>query len=155
MSDTESTTPETSDTEAEESAPAPEETTEPQPDPEPVDETDWRSKYEAQQKVNRDLEKKLKGEAGNLQKELSSAKAEAQEHAARALRYEVAVEKGVPLDLADRLTGTTREELTADADVLRKHVNGSASSAFAPGVRAEPPVKHDPNDLIRAALRTT
>lgn len=53
----------------------PEETTnEPEtpPAPEPSQEedggTDFREKYEAQRKINRDLEKKLKGEAGTLTK---------------------------------------------------------------------------------------
>jgi len=42
----------------------------------------------------------------------------AMENAAKALRYEVAAEKGLDLKLATRLTGTTREELEADAEVL-------------------------------------
>lgn len=38
------------------------------------------------------------------------------ENAAKALRYEIAAEKGIPLSAAPRLVGGTREELAADAD---------------------------------------
>lgn len=51
--------------------------------------------------------------------DLEAARKEAAENAARALRYEVAADKGLDLKLAARLTGTTREELEADADVLK------------------------------------
>lgn len=36
------------------------------------------------------------------------------------MRTNIAVEKGLPLELRDRLTGTTEEELKADADKLTK-----------------------------------
>lgn len=38
------------------------------------------------------------------------------QNAAKALRYEVAAEKGIPLTAAPRLVGATREEIVADAD---------------------------------------
>jgi hypothetical protein len=37
-------------------------------------------------------------------------------NAAKALRYEVAAEKGIPLTAAARLVGATRDEIAADAD---------------------------------------
>ena len=49
---------------------------------------------------------------------LAAAQTQANEAAAKALRYEVAAEKGLDLALAARLTGSTREELEADADKL-------------------------------------
>lgn len=39
-------------------------------------ESNWQEKFEAQQKVNRDLEKKLKGEAGNLKQENEELRAQ-------------------------------------------------------------------------------
>ena len=51
--------------------------------------------------------------------DLEAARKEAAENAAKALRYEVAAAKGLDLALASRLTGATREELEADADVLK------------------------------------
>lgn len=38
--------------------------------------TDWQAKYEAQRKVNQDLEKKVKGEAGTLREENEKLKAQ-------------------------------------------------------------------------------
>lgn len=50
--------------------------------------------------------------------EIAKARSEASQNAARALRYEVAAAKGLDLALAARLTGSTKEELEADADAL-------------------------------------
>lgn len=50
--------------------------------------------------------------------DIAAARAEASQAAARALRYEVAAAKGLDLALAARLTGSTKEELEADADAL-------------------------------------
>jgi hypothetical protein len=50
---------------------------------------------------------------------LAAAQKAASDSAATALRYEVAAEKGIPLGAAARLTGSTREEMLADADVLK------------------------------------
>lgn len=51
-------------------------------------------------------------------KDLKEAQEQAATAATRALRYEVAAEKGLDLKLAPRLTGSTKEELAADADTL-------------------------------------
>lgn len=51
---------------------------------------------------------------------LAAAQKAATESAARALRYEVAAAKGLDLKLAPRLTGSTQEELEADADTLKE-----------------------------------
>jgi hypothetical protein len=51
--------------------------------------------------------------------------AKAQTKAARADRLEVAFSKGLPLDLVDRLQGSTMDELSADADVLLALVRAS------------------------------
>ncbi|HEX5543690.1 MAG TPA: hypothetical protein VFX60_19405 [Micromonospora sp.] len=56
------------------------------------------------------------------QQRLTESRAEAERRAADAemalARYRVAVAKGLPADLVDRLRGSTEEELTADADKL-------------------------------------
>lgn len=49
---------------------------------------------------------------------LAAANRTASDNAAKALRYEVAATKGLDLNLAARLTGSTKEELEADADAL-------------------------------------
>lgn len=50
--------------------------------------------------------------------DIAAANRTAQENAAKALRYEVAAAKGLDLSLAGRLTGSTKEELEADAAAL-------------------------------------
>lgn len=127
--------------------------------PGPDSEVDWRQKFEAQQKVNRDLERKLKGEAGSLntqlqelQTKLANQETEYQDAAARALRYEVAAETGLPLNAAARLQGATKEELVSDAEELAKMLSRTTGSADV-GVRTDPPAKVTQNDLIRTALR--
>jgi len=49
---------------------------------------------------------------------ITAATATAAQAESRALRYEVAAAKGLDLALAARLTGSTKEELEADADTL-------------------------------------
>jgi hypothetical protein len=73
-----------------------------------------------------------KTEAEKAAEALTAAQQTAAESAAKALRYEVAAEKGIPLNAAMRLTGTTREELAADADVLK-----GLLGTTAPGPRAD------------------
>lgn len=62
---------------------------------------------------------------------LKAAEATAAQNAAKALRYEVAAEKGLDLKLASRLTGTTKAEMEADADALKELV-GAAIKPAAP-----------------------
>lgn len=70
---------------------------------------------------------------------LAAAQAAAGEAAAKALRYEVAAEKGLDLALAARLTGSTKEELEADADALMALIP-KAPEATAPVPPAGPTV---------------
>ena len=51
--------------------------------------------------------------------DLAAAQREAADAGLRALRYEVAAEKGLDLKLAGRLAGATKAELEADADALK------------------------------------
>ncbi len=67
----------------------------------------------------KEFEDAQKSEAEKAADALRTAQETATQSAAKALRYEVAAEKGLPLEAAARLTGSTREELLADADVLK------------------------------------
>lgn len=87
---------------------------------------------EQERKARRDAEKQLrdvqtrlkefedrdKSEGEKLSERLAAAELRANEAEARELRARVALAKGLPADLAERLRGTTEEELTADADEL-------------------------------------
>jgi hypothetical protein len=112
-------TPETNDTPPE-----------PKPDPEPPakDEPDWKAearKWEKRAKDNSDaaarlkeLEDAQKTEQEKLTENLSAAEKRAQEAELRALRIEVASDKGLTKAQAKYLTGTTEEELSEAADEL-------------------------------------
>lgn len=72
----------------------------------------------------------------------------------KAMRYKVAVEKGLPLTVADRLQGGTEEELTADAEALAallKKPEGSGGLAGSPMGRGAPPAELSMTDRIRIA----
>jgi hypothetical protein len=92
------------------------------------DNTDWKAearKWESRAKADhevankwREYEQSQKSEHEKLAEELARAQAEASQASATLLRYEVAAEKGISGAALDLLTGTTREELVANADKL-------------------------------------
>ncbi len=68
--------------------------------------------------------------AAVLTQERDDSRAEAAELAAknaasenRVLKMQIAAEKGIPFELAERLNGTTKEEIGADADKFSKYFN--------------------------------
>ncbi len=64
-------------------------------------------------------------------------------------RLRVALEKGLPVDLIDRLRGNTAEELATDADVLLARFSaGQRQVDVGLGPRSSPP-PNDMNSLIR------
>lgn len=78
-----------------------------------------RAKAEADLKAyKQEIEDSKKTAEQKAADDLAAATATASAEAAKALRYEVAAEKGLDLALAARLTGSTREDLEADADKL-------------------------------------
>lgn len=71
--------------------------------------------------------------------DLKAAQAEAAANAARALRYEIAAEAGIPLTFAPRLTGSTREEIATDADALKALlIPAGATPVITPGPQPDP-----------------
>lgn len=95
-----------------------------------------------------------KTDAEKLAERAAAAEKRAEETEARALRLEVAAEKGLTLRQAKRLSGATRKELEADADELLEDLADKGTGqapAFNGGVRktAEAPVSM--SDRIRAA----
>lgn len=77
-----------------------------------------RSARAAAEKAARDAQQALDAERNAhaaTRKEADSTKVET-------LKYQVAAEVGIPLSLADRLKGATREEIKADAEALKPSV---------------------------------
>lgn len=112
-----SDTPDNPDVEPEEAPEAPDEETPEQPDMEPFDADRAREKIRKANSEAVALRKRAK-EA----EEKATANADAGEKVtaleAEILRMRVALKHGLPESLAKRLTGTTEEELLADAEEL-------------------------------------
>ena len=99
-------------------------------------ERDARSKAEAEAAaLRKQIEDATKTAEQKMADDLKSAQDLASTNAVRAMRYEVAAEKGLDLKLATRLAGSTKEELEADADVLK---------ALIPAVASPPPPRPPP-----------
>lgn len=96
-----------------------------------------------------------------LQQQIDEANAKGREAALIAVRYEVAAKVGLDLTLASRLSGTTREEIEADAETFKTQVGAPAPTPTIPpegGVRTTPEAKADPakghNNLILELLNS-
>jgi len=68
---------------------------------------------------------RLTGKVSQLEKDLATA-------TQRADRYEVALDKGLDMTRAKRLTGTTRDELEADAEELKGWTAGASGEGGGP-----------------------
>lgn len=90
------------------------------------------------------IEESQKTEQQRLADRAEQAERRAAEAELRVLRAEVASAKGIPTGLAQRLHGSTREELEADADALLKDIPAS------PGRPKTPPA-----DAVAGATTST
>ena len=102
-------------------------------------ERDARTKAEQERDALRkqiaDANKTAEEKAAEALKEAQSL---AETNAAKALRYEVAAELGVPLAMAARLVGNTREEIAADAVKLKEILAGATTPPPTGGAPAAP-----------------
>lgn len=151
MTDTTDAAPETP-------AQAPEEA---KPKPPQKAETDWRAeakKWEQRSKENAtaaqrlaELEEAQKTEAQKLAERAEAAERDLAAVRLESLRTRVAITKGVPAELVDRLRGDTEDDLTEDADRLLALLQpGKPRGDVAQGPRGESAVLNgDPllNDL--------
>lgn len=102
----------------------------------PSDDVDAMKK--ALKKANREAEQarlKLKqiedagkSETQRITEERDSLKGDLTSAQVQALRFEIALDKGIPKAIAQRLQGATREEMEADADELLKTIGGGKKS---------------------------
>lgn len=86
------------------------------------------------------IEDQGKSEVERLTEQVAGLTKERDQAVTRADRYEVALEKGLDMVRAKRLTGTTREELEADADELQ---------LWSPGGKADGPAPTKPTEDLR------
>lgn len=104
-----------------------------------------RAEIEKRDREKEDSEK-------SLADRVTSAESKAAAAELTVLRYEAAAEADLPLNMAPRLQGSTKEELVSDAEGLKKDLGGkSSSTSLDQGAReaAETPASMD--DRIRAA----
>jgi hypothetical protein len=94
----------------------------------------------------------LKAVAAQSAEKVKELEASLGQETTKAMRYKVAVEKGLPLAIAERLTGDTEEALKTDADSLSELLKKPGGGGLAGGPRNEaPPEKPSINDMIRKA----
>lgn len=106
-----------------------------------------RARARAAERRAAEAEAKLKAAADEKlsdQEKVAKRAAEAEDRAVkaegRALRYEAAAESGLPLTLAMRLQGSTKEELLADAESLKSQLAPAATATNGDGQGGtEPP----------------
>ena len=125
------------------------------------DDTDWKAEARKWEKAaKKDAAEKAKADAAleqiqNLLSGKDQEATEAQKRAAaaelEAIKYRIAYEAGLPPDLAERLKGSTADELKADAEALAKYAKATAkpkSDAKADD-GGKGGSKKDPNALLR------
>ncbi len=101
-----------------------------------------------------ELEEAEKTEQERLTEQLNQATEKLQALERQSLRNRIALEKGVPAQLASRLQGETEEELAADADALLSLVTSEQHEPSPPrasprqGTR-ETPALNDDDPLLR------
>lgn len=112
-----------------------------------------------------EIEDADKSEVEKLTAQLAKAQGQAQEAELRAMRAEVAAEKGLSAAQAKRLVGGTLEELAADADELLESFKPQEGTGGVPpsgkptenlrsgGDPTEDPVELDPAKLAEAVPR--
>lgn len=97
------------------------------------DVTKLKQSYEDQIK---DLNTKI-DEGASVQTELDNAKKQIEAQKIDSLRIKTALENGIPYEFADRLKGTTAEELTADAKLFAKGFTNHAGQHTQPAYNGE------------------
>lgn len=89
---------------------------------------DYQKKLDDANKFVEDAKVKL----ANHDKEVSDLTERAQKAETSLLKGKIALAKGIPYELANRLVGSTEEELTQDAEGIAKLIGGKQQQLTAP-----------------------
>lgn len=81
----------------------------------------WISPDDAKKSSDKITE--LEGKLTEKDTQISALTTKNNEYAAASLKQRIAHEKNIPFELADRLTGTTEEEIRKDADTFAQYAN--------------------------------
>ncbi|MCD8200728.1 MAG: DUF4355 domain-containing protein [Clostridia bacterium] len=101
--------------------------------------------YDDLKKQVGDYETKVNSLTADLEKQKSDYDAKIQSYEINSVKMKTALEKGLPMDLAERLQGNTEDEIRADAEKLANY----AKPTTPPPFEAEPATETDPK---RASL---
>lgn len=85
--------------------------------------SDWKAKLEAAAAESKAMAEKHTADIADLQAKVTAAETVN-------MKVEAAMNAGLPYSLASRLSGTTPEELKADAEGLAPLISGAASNPF-------------------------
>lgn len=121
------------------------------------------AKYRTEAKANADAAKRLaefeesqKSEQQKVAERAEAAERRAVEAESRALRLQIAADKGLTPKQAARLRGSSEEELSADADELLAEFGGNGprrpAGDIGQGARTNPAVPDDPKSLADAVI---
>lgn len=84
------------------------------------------------------LIEELTGKVSNSESKLKELEKENGEYKVKTMKQVIAIDAGIPIQFADRLTGTTEEELKADAESLKSLFVKPASAPLADSSAASP-----------------
>lgn len=114
-----------------------------------------RTKYaDVEEKAKKfdELQEANKSDLEKVTGERDTFKTNAEKAASENLRLRVAIDKQLPSELVDRLRGSTKEELEADADQLLQLVKPTSPTSFDGGKGREGDTPTSMNDFLRKAV---
>lgn len=100
-----------------------------------------------------ELQTSQQSDLERLTSERDTLKTQSETSTAENMRLRVALEKKLPAELIDRLQGSTKDELEADAEELLKLVK--PASGFDGGARGDGTAPVDMNSMLRRAAGRT
>jgi leucyl-tRNA synthetase len=120
----------------------------------------WRVEAQQAREKAEEYEEAQKSEIEKAQSKAEKEAARAADAQAKLLRYEVAQEKSVPAELIPLLSGSDREALEAQADLIVSNVAGKTEptpefdgGAREPAPDSDPAAAHDQNILGLLGLK--
>jgi hypothetical protein len=118
-----------------------------------------RNDLKSEREKREALETASMSEQEKRDKALKDAESKAAQSDLKLLRFQVAADKELPLKMAERLKGSTKEELEADADALKEEFGLTGGGGQAPahggfdgGVRRPVTKPNSMNGLIRESV---
>jgi hypothetical protein len=122
----------------------------------------WRVEAQQAREKAEEYEEAQKSEIEKAQSKAEKEAAKAAEAQAKLTRYEVAQEKSVPAELIPLLSGSDRETLEAQADLIVKHASNEPTpppefdgGAREPAEDSDPAAAHDQSVLGLLGLKNT